>query len=224
MAMMRTDAQPIIAPQSIVPHEGSRLHFESSHRLSSSEEFKPCRRSILCGESEESVGRRAKRLVTSSNSQLSTQPPLIRLRQPRPASLEVTAQPSLLPCAKWKTKRVVLDEHGVTLRVQRSQEMDLTTLMNRKQRIEHEAPSSSSSQGGRQREADASAGYFKEGGLISGSTMILRRNQMVRTEVVEENAARAVLLKRLKEEESLRRRVAQQDAALVLRLTVGAPI
>lgn len=88
---------------------------------------------------------------------------------------------SQLPCVEWTTKKVVMMEDGNPAYNKVSKEFDMESFMNQKQRIKSELQRrnniSTASPGDKPySEADRSSGFYASGGLVTGSTIALRKS------------------------------------------------
>jgi hypothetical protein len=101
--------------------------------------------------------------VHSANRGYSEEQAQTRSRRYVEAIIPKGTEDSKLPSADWKCKRVVLDEEGVTRRVQRSEEFTLASCMTQKKRvdIERHVPG----------HPEYSIDFYKQEGLVIGSSL-----------------------------------------------------
>lgn len=91
------------------------------------------------------------------------------------------SESGMLPSLDWTKKRVITDEHGIPSALKQSDLVSLEASMNRKQRVDtimqkrNLLPIATHGDNPYHR-ADQHPDYYKEGGLISGSTNILHKS------------------------------------------------
>lgn len=199
--------------KSIVIGEGSRKHYKD-WRESQVEQFRPIIKLIEHKDiSSEYELKRAKKLVQSKNKGYSdtyVKPEMRHL----PDAVDRKSEESLLPSVTWKTRGVVYDQFGISCKQKSSEELDLSSYMNRKQRPKYPEHARVSLA------PDYSRGFFKSGGLVVGSTNKLNRNTRKREEVINEEAEAMYQLKLEKDKQKLRQKTTAADWELVRDLSV----
>jgi hypothetical protein len=157
------------------------------------------------------IHRRAKKLVQSKNCSRTIDEYRSLEKRHIPSPLSISS--SGLPSVDWKTKRVVLDENGVTAKVRSSGELDMQVVMNRKQR----AALMLTDPRGR---AEASRNFFKSEGLVPGSTIRQQRKVRRRENDIEDEAQEAYESKIAMDALKRQMKINSINKALVNELTV----
>ena len=195
-------------PPRLVTGGWTRRHFQESR--SSTEGFRPVIRPIRVDNSAEQTFKPTKKILLSKNKDYSEEFKAVEKRHVLPSAESPEVK---YPSSTWKTKRVVLDEFGQSRRVLRSGELDFSVSMTRKHRVSLESSET-------RPPAECSAGLFKGGGLIPGSTIRIRQNSKPRDMEIMALANAKVIEKLRRDLESTRERENRIASADVEELSV----
>ena len=196
---------------SLVTGGWARRHFEAPR--SSTETFRPIIRPVPPPRSEDRPPKPAKKAIPSRNKGNSEEFTAAEKRHVLPS---MESPQTKFPSSNWKTRRVVLDESGQSRRMCRSGELDLSARMSRKQRVQ-------ALMNGSRLRAEYSKDFFKEGGLIPGSTIRIGKNSVPREVDILESAKASVAAKLRRDRDRARERDIRLDRTQVEELSVIPP-